>query len=326
MPSSLAAAAALFSWFFPMWAQAPIAPLPAYQHLADVRAVPNPFGAPEEGRFVVLFGGDMMFDRYIRQQAELNGGGEYTLSCLAETLRDADLVVANLEGPITPYPSMSAGSVIRSPENYTFTFPTSTAQLLARHNIGIVNIGNNHIMNFGRDGLWETKKWLDAAGVRYFGDPEMPEAARVVHFDIKGVRYAFVNWSDWTSDKTDHTVAQVRAEREAGRVPIVYTHWGEEYATTSSPRNQQLARSFVDAGAEMVIGSHPHVIQEHEEYNGKHIYYSLGNMVFDQYWNEAVRTGLMLRVTFGPRGVETIEEIKVEMLRDGRTCPKELEG
>lgn len=272
------------------------------------------------GEATVLIGGDVMFDRFIRKKVDAQGG-DFIFSCIDSVLTDADLVVANLEGPITSNESISASSTVGSAENMTFTFPTNTAQLLKRHHIDLVNIGNNHIMNFSRAGLLETKKWLDEAGVQYVGDPDAPEAERVAHRDVHSIPFAFVNWSDWTSDKTDHTVAQVRTEKEAGYVVVVYTHWGDEYVPPPE-RVRQLAHSFVDAGAAIVVGSHPHIVQEHEQYHGADIYYSLGNLIFDQYWNDDVRNGLLLRVTFTKDGVKTIHEIPTRLETDGRVCLK----
>ena len=271
-------------------------------------------------RAEILFGGDMMFDRSIRATVEANGD-DFIFSCLDPMLRSADIVVANLEGPITQSASVSIGTDVGDEGNFTFTFPTSTARLLARHNMRMVNIGNNHVMNFGREGLAETRGWLDAGGVLYFGEPDLGEAERVERVSVRGIPFSFVNWSDWTSDKTDHTVAQVRKEADMGRVVVLYAHWGEEYVAQPLPRVKQLARSFIDAGASIVIGSHPHVVQEREFYRGAYIYYSLGNLIFDQYWNEDVRTGLLVRAVFGPRGVVSVEEIPVHLERDRRTCP-----
>jgi len=169
---------------------------------------------------------------------------------------------------------------------------------------------------------------LQAAHVEFFGDPDSSEADKVARISIHGIPVSLVNWSDWTSDNTDHTIDQVRKEKESGRIVFVYTHWGEEYVEPL-PRVRQLAHSFIDAGAEIVIGSHPHIVQEHEVYDsttlttgrGKNIYYSLGNFIFDQYWNDEVRHGLMLEVVFTERGVHSVHEIPVELGRDRRTCP-----
>lgn len=267
----------------------------------------------------VIFGGDMMFDRSIRATMDAKGG-DYLFSCIDDVLLGADVVLANLEGPITASTSVSVGSKPGDSNNFTFTFPTSTAALLHRHGIRIVNLGNNHIMNFGRAGLLQTKRYLSDAQVQYFGDPDAGESDRVLRTEIRGVPFSFVNWSDWTSDKTDHTIAQVRLESENGRVVVVYAHWGEEYVPPL-PRVRALAHQFVDAGAAIVVGSHPHIVQEHEVYRGKDIFYSLGNFVFDQYWERAVREGLLLKVTFDSKGATAVEEIPVELLRDRRTCP-----
>ncbi len=276
----------------------------------------------DSARVEILFGGDMMFDRSIRI-AMKERGDDHVFSCLVDTLLNTDLVVANLEGPITDHESVSVGSAVGGTNNFTFTFSTSTATLLKRHNIGLVNLGNNHIANFGFEGIQQTEKWLDAAGVRYFGDTDKSERERVERMDIKGIPFSFVNWSDWTSDKTDHTVAQVRAEADQGRVVVVYTHWGEEYVPPT-PRVRQLAHSFVEAGADIVIGSHPHIVQEREFYRGVPIYYSLGNMIFDQYWEESVRNGLLIKVHFDESGLVGVDEIPVYLERDRRTCIKDV--
>lgn len=284
---------------------------------ANEREYVRPFVLSPEPT-TIIFGGDMMFDRTIRIAMDREGD-DYVFSCIADILKRADMVVANLEGPITSHLSKSVDSEVGGNGNYTFTFPTSTAELLARHNISLVNIGNNHIMNFGLGGLFETKRWLDGAGVAYFGDPDLPEAERVERTEVGGIPFSFVNWSDWTSDKTDHTVSQVRAEREAGRLVFVYAHWGEEYQPVL-PQVRQLAHSFIDAGAAIVVGSHPHIVQEREIYGGRYIYYSLGNMVFDQYWSEEVRRGLLVRVFFSPTGILSVEETPIHNQTDRRTC------
>lgn len=287
------------------------------QEVRPPMALPIPTFIPRPTA-TILFGGDMMFDRSIRLAMEREGE-DFVFSCLGDTLQTPDLVVANLEGPITTHASKSVDSQVGDSNNFTFTFPTSTATLLGRHNIRLVNLGNNHIMNFGREGLAQTREWLEGAGIQYFGNPDASEADRVARLAVNRIPFSFVTWSDWTSDKTDHTVAQVREEAEAGRVVVVYTHWGEEYIPATE-RTKVLARQFIDAGAEIVIGSHPHVVQEHEVYKGKHIYYSLGNFVFDQYWEDAVREGLLVSVRFTSEGVVDMMEIPTRLERDRRTC------
>ncbi len=285
--------------------------------VAAVAATPRP--PIKEAR--ILFGGDMMFDRYIRETIE-SRGDDYVLSCIKPLFQKADLVVANLEGPITQEPSKSLGSVVGSPNNFKFTFPVSVAPMLYESNIRLVNLGNNHIDNFGTEGVFSTLEELNKAGVEYFGDPISWTVAKKT---IGNVRIAFVNYNEFIrptiGSSASTTIAQIRAARESGYIPVVYTHWGAEYATTSSARLHSLAHQFIDMGAEIVIGSHPHVVAESEVYKGKHIYYSLGNLVFDQYWNEAVRRGLVVEVHFDGLGVLSVKEIPVNIFRSGITCP-----
>jgi len=269
-------------------------------------------------RASIIFGGDMMFDRTIRTLL-VREGEDYIFSCIKDVLHGADLALANLEGPITSHDSVSVGTAPGIEGNYTFTFPLSTAELLKRHNIALVNIGNNHIMNFGREGLAETKQKLSGVGVDFFGDPSGNTA---LYKRVKGVPFAFVNYNEFlgTAESSIYgTLAEIKDAQKKGYVVIVYTHWGEEYAPVT-PRVRQLAHTFVEAGADIVLGSHPHVVQEHEIYKGAHIYYSLGNFIFDQYWEESVRRGLLVRVEFTPTGIVKVDEIPIDSQSDRRPC------
>lgn len=260
----------------------------------------------------VIFGGDMQFDRYMRQVSN-TVGQDYLFSCIDPILLGADLTVANLEGPITNNPSVSVGTKVDMSDNFRFTFPPETAATLKRHNIGIVNIGNNHILNFGAAGYASTKAHLRDAGVQYF------DQSLVATTTIAGIAVAFINFNEFSTEGGD-IVESVRMLRSDGYIPVIYAHWGEEYETTASAYSHELAHRLIDGGAEIVIGSHPHVIEEHEVYQGKHIYYSLGNFIFDQYFSDAVRRGLLIRVHFSDSGVFGIDEIPIVLTRDGRTC------
>ena len=268
----------------------------------------------------LLFGGDMLFDRTVRTAIQYKGG-DFIFSCIDSLLQAQDAVVANLEGPITSNASLSASSTPGDPFNMTFTFPISTGGLLYRHNIRIVNLGNNHIENFGIGGVRSTMAVLASSSVDYFGDPISRSVASV---NIKGVPLVFINYNEFAGNSARNastTISQIRSARVAGYIPVVYTHWGIEYAVTSPQYIRDLAHRFIDAGTEIVIGSHPHVVEDHEIYNGKYIYYSLGNLIFDQYWYDAVRHGLMLQIVFTPAGVQSIKEIPIVLNRDRTTCP-----
>lgn len=262
----------------------------------------------------ILFVGDMMFDRTIRSIAE-ERGYDHMFSCVADYLNRFDAVIGNLEGPITDYPSRSANTLPGELGNTSFTFDPVVSGVLARHNVRLLSVGNNHISDFGREGRESTKKYLEQAGVLYAG---IPNESQLITTTIDGVRVGFVAFNQFLGEgdevKTVQVIQEARAESD---YVIVYTHWGEEYVPATNYM-KSLAHTFIDAGADMIIGSHPHVIQESELYKGKHIYYSLGNFIFDQYWTNEVKTGLGVEVTLGAD--VTIREVFFDIGRDGRTC------
>ena len=241
----------------------------------------------------ILFAGDLMFDRGIRYYAEKNGGNDFIFEKITPLLLENDLVVANLEGSITSNKSVSAGTAPGSANNYFLTFDPSVAKTLFEKNIKLVSLGNNHILNFGREGLSQTQKYLEQANVDYFG---APGGIRSIIENINGIKVGFISYNEFASSDIDGeqeaTINAIKKIKPQADIVIVFSHWGVEYSLIPVDSQKVLAHQFVDAGADLIIGSHPHVIEPMEEYNGKRIYYSLGNFIFDQYFEETVRNGL----------------------------------
>lgn len=263
----------------------------------------------------LLFVGDMMFDRYIRKQAQLHGD-DHILSCVDQLLQSVDMVVGNLEGPITTYDSVSLDSEIGSTNNFVFTFATTTASLLKRHNIEIVSLGNNHIGNFGWEGVHSTKEHLKNAGVDYFGGLSGVEP---IHRTTQnGVLISFIAYNEFGGKKYLEVANDIRLEKEKGNTVIVYAHWGDEYVD-SRDRLRPLAATFVESGADLVVGTHPHIVLPSEVIGGVPVYYSLGNFVFDQYWKPEVREGLALEVLITKDEVVVTEHSTI-LEREGKTC------
>ena len=146
----------------------------------------------EKKQFCILFLGDLMFDRYIRQVAEKKGN-EFIFEKVRNLLLENDLVVANLEGPITDNASKSINTQIGEKNHLIFTFDKNLAGTLFGENIKLVNLGNNHILNFGSNGLDSTKKYLSEARVEYFGDGD------TIVKNINGTRIGFVNYNQFCS-------------------------------------------------------------------------------------------------------------------------------
>jgi poly-gamma-glutamate synthesis protein (capsule biosynthesis protein) len=271
----------------------------------------------------ILLAGDLMFDRGIRYFAKKNGSNEFIFNKIYPILANNDLVVANLEGPITDNNSISSGTAPGSEKNYTFTFDKSVAQTLYAENIKLVNLGNNHILNFAKAGLYSTEKYLKEAGVDFFGGPD---SNRTIIKKIEDFKIGFVGYNEFFgSAQLDEaqTIAEIQNLKDKTDFIIVMPHWGIEYTAEPTEVIREMAHQFINAGADLIIGSHPHVIQSIEEYNGKKIYYSLGNFVFDQYFSEAVRNGLGVQVIINTE-TKTLElkEINFYLNSNGQTILK----
>ncbi len=272
--------------------------------------------------FTILFGGDLMFDRSIRQSMEKNGE-DFILSPLEDILAQHDLVIANLEGPITTFPSKSVGSAVGSTNNFIFTFPTSVAPLLKKYHFTHLSLANNHIHNFGAEGIDQTKKFLHEAELSSFGNTgqEKTPEERVLIFSHEGRNIALVGINQFSADGFRKGEEDIVYANQKTDLVIVLPHWGNEYQTHSGKVIEEYAHNLVNLGADLIVGSHPHVIQQTETYQGTPIYYSLGNFVFDQYFEPAVRQGLLLSVTVEPDNQFTFEEIAIELKPNGQTVP-----
>jgi poly-gamma-glutamate synthesis protein (capsule biosynthesis protein) len=260
----------------------------------------------------ILFVGDMMFDRHIRKISS-EKGQDFIFSCVDALFKSADLVVGNLEGSITDKGSVSLGSVVGSPNNYMFTFPTSTAETLLEHNIQIVDLGNNHIGNFGKKAISETWSYLNKAGVHYFGGIVGNEPIYQTDNTI-----SFVSYNEFGGQSSDKVAAIIAAEKAKGRMVIVYAHWGDEY-NEDVLRLRVVAEKFVKNGADIVIGSHPHIVLSHEHIGDVPVYYSLGNFFFDQYFESRVKKGLAVMFEISEDKID-ITEYPVMINTDGTTC------
>lgn len=268
----------------------------------------------------ILFVGDLMFDRGIRYYAQKNGGNEFIFDKIYPLLTNNDLVIANLEGPITNKKSISSGTYPGSTNNYFFTFDPSVAETLYKENIRLVNLGNNHILNFGWPGLKSTEKHLSQAGVEYFG---APEGEKSIIKEIDGAKIAFVSYNEFygiNEIEKQAALDEIKKIKPESDIVVVFSHWGVEYIFEPVDATKNLAHQFIDAGADLIIGSHPHVIQPMEEYSGKRIYYSLGNFVFDQYFSEDVRNGLGVIVKINPETKKlNFEEVNFYLQSNGQT-------
>ena len=267
------------------------------------------------------FVGDIMLDRTIRTIVEKEGS-DAIFGKINSFLQQADFVVGNLEGPITNFKSQSVGTRPGEAHNTRFTFDPSVAGILASLGFTVVAIGNNHIADFGQEGIAQTKQHLAAVGIQPVGDPFSDSSEPVIE-EVQGVVIAFAAYDEFILPDAEKTREAITRASEAGAdFVVVLAHWGNEYESAPPPRVRTLAATFAAAGAHLIIGTHPHVIGEVEDIGSTRVYYSLGNFVFDQYWNESVRCGLAVSLTLTKVGTTTTAsyiEQNVGLTRSGAT-------
>ncbi|MCK4635757.1 MAG: CapA family protein [Candidatus Moranbacteria bacterium] len=244
----------------------------------------------------MLFGGDVMLDRQTRLDISKKGAGFLTEK-IKDVFQDQDIVMINLEGAVTSNSSVS-NVPVSNPNHFRFTFDKEQAkQFLSLNNVNIVSAGNNHILNFGQSGEQETRNFLEENKISYIGMPSMQENNSVIK-KIKGKKIAFVAYNYSAGLSLEKVIEEIENAKKKSDFTVVYAHWGSEYHLQESGHQKDVAHKFIDAGADLIIGSHPHVVQPIEIYKDKTIFYSLGNLVFDQYFSKDVRERLIVNLLF----------------------------
>lgn len=232
--------------------------------------------------------GDIMLDRYVRESVQKNGS-TFPFAKIQSEL-NGHIVVGNLEGPFTEQPSVATN------EHLIFTFDPALAPTLKEVGFTVLSLANNHTLNFGQAGLESTRQILATASIQSFGDPANQHGFGLVQ-EVGGRKIAWLGYHGLVTGR-DTIIEDIREAKAAGLFVIVMAHWGIEYQLAPATKQIADAHALIDAGADLIIGAHPHVVQPFEIYQGKFIAYSLGNFLFDQYFSVDTTQGLMLHLTF----------------------------
>lgn len=316
---------------------------------AMLPAPPDPLPGPAragDGQATLVFLGDVAPARTMEAQL-LRYGPAYPWAGLGPLLRDADLAVVNLESALT-----TQGQPLDKP--YLVRAHPRWGRALAEGGIDLVTLANNHVLDYGPAGLDETLDTLGALDIAAVGAGRSPEeAARPALSNLDGVRVAVLDYaaSRWDTADTAHPAdpalppdipptdrlawavpeevqAAVRAARDQADVVVVVLHAGTEYAAAPSPDQVAVAHAAIDAGADLVVGHHPHVTQTVERYRDGLIVYSLGDALFD-IPRQAAMLGHLLRVHVAREGLVRAElwpfwiddAIRPRLLDDGQGNP-----
>lgn len=256
-------------------------------------------GAAAEGTGAVktavrlLFAGDVYLSDHVLEAYEAAGGIDGVLSQGYQAeIQAADYFVTNEEFPFstrgTPAPD----------KQFTFRVHPEKVKLMQEMGIDLVTLANNHALDYGCDAMLDTIDTLDRAGIRHVGaGKNLAEARKPAIVELNGRTFAFIGATrvypeaDWAAgtdsagmfsayDGGAQLAEEVKAAKQQADYVIAYVHWGIEREEMPNEVQKSIAHRLVDAGADLVVGAHPHVLQGIEYYQGVPIAYSLGNFVF----------------------------------------------
>jgi poly-gamma-glutamate synthesis protein (capsule biosynthesis protein) len=312
------------------------------ERIADAPAPPAPpvvMAPPEQqppanasrrgakGTVRLVFAGDVMLDD--GPGRTIAAGGD-PLAPFDAFLRDADYTIGNLECPIA-----TTGSPMDS-KIYTFRANPRVLPVL-RGRFDALAVSNNHAGDYGRAAFVETIEHLHASGIAAFGGGrDLRTAHAPLWIERGGLRIAVLGYTEfkprafeagatwpgvaWSDDV--EVIADIRAARQAGAdVVIPFLHWGWEREPEPGERQRTLARRLIEAGADAVVGGHPHVTQGADVWRGKPIIWSLGNFVFDGFDLPPARVGWMLRLTLDRHGVRAWDTVEARIDAQGTPHP-----
>jgi poly-gamma-glutamate synthesis protein (capsule biosynthesis protein) len=278
--------------------------------------------SPTPDDFQLIYAGDIML---ADTPGKVIARGIDPFLEFAAVLRGADVTIGNLECVVA-----LSGEAVEKP--WVFRAQPEVLPLLKRH-FGIVSLANNHTGDFGHSAFLEQLQLLDKHKIAHFGGGRDCAQARMPHLlTVRGRRLALLGYNEfqprsfeagpdwpgvaWSVD--EQVVADIEAARKRHQADLVipYMHWGWEMQPAND-RQKQLARLMIDAGADAVIGGHPHVTQEVEYYKGKLIVYSLGNFIFDGFDEGPGRTGWLVRLRMNKEGLVAWDTVVAHMDEQG---------
>jgi poly-gamma-glutamate capsule biosynthesis protein CapA/YwtB (metallophosphatase superfamily) len=283
-----------------------IAPARTASETAPPAPLPAPVAAPDPPKSILVsavgdctlateFGlGDNAEGTFTREYDTHDKDPRYFFSGVLSVLSQDDLTIANLETTLTnaPSPAIPGRPRFRGKPEYT--------AILQAGSVEVVNIANNHSHDFGQTGYAETVKVVRDAGIGVAGNEFIDKRI------VKGVEIVNLGFTGGDPVVLPSVVKWVKAEKTEKNLVFVSFHWGAEGSNSPNGVQYALGRAAVDAGADLVIGTHPHVLQGIEVYKGKHIVYSLGNFVFGGHGNPSDKDSIIYQETFGEAGGKVV--------------------
>lgn len=233
----------------------------------------------------LILTGDVMLGRNVEIMSREVGDFSYPFEKVADRLKNADIVFINLENPIVKNcPTHNSG--------FTFCATPEMIAGLVFSGVDVVNLANNHSGNYGQVGLNQSVENLAEKEILTTG------LGKLITLERDGMIFGFLGFDFTVKSPIKADYELIKSSDSQVDFLIVGVHWGVEYTDKPTESQRIWAKQMVEAGADVIAGHHPHWVQESEFIEGKPVYYSLGNFVFDQMWSEETRKGLVVALTF----------------------------
>lgn len=285
----------------------------------------------DTGEVRLLFVGDLMMGRYVNQFMA-KSGFDAPFRNITPYISAADLAIGNLEGPIVPTNIISLPQP--GPNQLNLTANQLVAPSLARAGFDVLSVANNHAYDARTQGISYTVAALTKAGITPFG-MDSGKGQQAAIREVRGLRIAFLGYTNilnmpgatgvgYVNANQPATTAKMTSEivaaKKSADLVIIMMHWGTEYSVQPDAAQRAIAKVAVAAGADMVVGAHPHVSQgmELQTRNGRSIpvFYSLGNALFDQERKLETRQGMSLQCVVDRNGVKSARLVPLETTKD----------
>lgn len=231
-------------------------------------------------------------------------GASYFLEDVKSVFEGDDLTITNMEGTLT-----ESDAIVE--KSFNFKADAAYADILTEGSVEAVNLANNHSRDYGEKGYTDTIEALDAAGIVNFGY-ERAATMKMKDLQVTLLGYNLLSKRESTIEQMKESVA--KAKVEGGNLVIVSFHWGKERQYAPLEYQKTAAHAAIDAGADLVLGHHPHVLQGVEKYNGRYICYSLGNFCFGGNKNPSDKDTMIFQQTFTFEGGNLLDDDQVRIL------------
>jgi poly-gamma-glutamate capsule biosynthesis protein CapA/YwtB (metallophosphatase superfamily) len=258
----------------------------------------------------ILFGGDIMLGRSVERIAKENDGYGFHFQYIKDAVEKSDLAIANFESsvPAIHMPTPSLGM--------KFSVPFEALVAVKDAGFDIVSLSNNHSFDYGEKGYVETRASCVRAGISCIGHSFKHGTSSIAVEAVGDTRIGILALHTLFAEPSTTTLNFLIHELKGqSDIQFVFIHWGEEYKPLHNGAQEKLAHFLIDEGIDAVVGHHPHVTEDIELYKGKPIFYSLGNLIFDQFFSDEVQEGFMIEVNVGEDAVEYVllpYELKTE--------------